>query len=95
MELEISNVLKVAVHFSFFVLSLSLFLGLYRLLTGPTLPDRIVVMDLIASVSIGMIITYIIATGQTVFLNVAVAIAIFVFLGNIAFAIYLTRRYKK
>jgi multicomponent Na+:H+ antiporter subunit F len=92
MDLQNAPVLTFAIYFSFFALTLSLFAGLYRLLTGPTLPDRIVVMDLIASVSIGLILTYIMATGQTVYLNVAVAIALIVFMGNIAFAKYLTRR---
>ncbi len=95
MELQITPVLTYAIYISFFSLTISLFLGLYRLLTGPTLPDRIVVMDLIASLSIGLIATYIIATGQTVFLNVAVAIALLVFMGNIAFAKLLIRRMKK
>ncbi len=95
MELQITPVLTYAIYISFFSLTISLFLGLYRLLTGPTLPDRIVVMDLIASLSIVLIATYIIATGQTVFLNVAVAIALLVFMGNIAFAKLLIRRMKK
>lgn len=95
MELQTSLILTFAINFSFFSLTVSLFLGLYRLLTGPTLPDRIVVMDLVASLSIGFIITYIMSTGQTVFLNVAVAIALLVFMSNVAFAKYLIRRIKK
>jgi multicomponent Na+:H+ antiporter subunit F len=90
-----SPVLTVAIYISFFSLTVSLFMGLYRLLIGPTLPDRIVVMDLVASLSIGLIVTYILATGETVFLNVAVAIALLVFMGNIAFAKYLYRRIIK
>jgi len=85
-------VLSFAVYFSFFCLTVSLFAGLYRLLTGPSLPDRIVVMDLIASLVIGLIAAYIMLTGQTVFLNVAVVIALLVFMGNIAFAKYLHKR---
>ena len=91
-HLEAYPVLSFAVYFSFFCLTVSLFAGLYRLLTGPSLPDRIVVMDLIASLVIGLIATYIMLTGQTVYLNVAVVIALLVFMGNIAFAKYLHRR---
>ena len=92
MSLEGYPVLAFAVNLSFASLTISLFAGLYRLLTGPTLPDRMVVMDLIASVVIGLILTYIMFTGQTVYLNVAVVIALLVFMGNIAFAKYLNRR---
>ncbi len=87
-------ILYFAVFFSFTALTIALFAGLYRLLTGPTLPDRMVVMDLVASLVIGLIITYIMLTGQTVLLNVAVIIALLVFMGTIAFAKFLTRRMK-
>jgi multicomponent Na+:H+ antiporter subunit F len=95
MENITSPVLTVAVYISFLSLTLALFMGMYRLLVGPTLPDRIVVMDLVASLSIGLIATYIMYTGQTVFLNVAVAIALLVFMGNVAFAKFLIRRIKR
>ncbi len=85
-------VLYYAVYISFACLTIGLFAGLYRLLMGPTLPDRIVVMDLIASLVIGLLITYIMLSGQTVYLNVAVVIALLVFMGTIAFARYLRRR---
>ncbi|TVR42998.1 MAG: pH regulation protein F [Bacteroidia bacterium] len=91
-SLEAYPILNFAVYFSFACLTVSLFAGLYRLLAGPSLPDRIVVMDLVASLVIGLIITYIMLTGQPVYLNVAVIIALLVFMGNIAFAKYLKRR---
>ena len=90
--LESYPVLNFAVYFSFFCLTVSLFAGLYRLMMGPSLPDRIVVMDLVASLVIGLIATYIMLTGQTVYLNVAVVIALLVFMGNIACAKYLYKR---
>ena len=88
-------VLNFAIYFSFACLTISLFAGLYRLLTGPSLPDRIVVMDLVASLVIGLIITYIMLTEKPVYLNVAVIIALLVFMGNIAFAKYLKRRIEQ
>ncbi len=88
-------VLNFAIYFSFACLTISLFAGLYRLLTGPSLPDRIVVMDLVASLVIGLIITYSMLTGRPVYLNVAVIIALLVFMGNIAFAKYLKRRIEQ
>ncbi len=92
---ETFPVLNFAVYFSFACLTIALFAGLYRLLTGPSLPDRIVVMDLIASLVIGLIATYIMLSGQTVYLNVAVVIALLVFMGTIAFAKYLDKMLKR
>lgn len=95
MSLENHPILTIAVYISFACLTISLFACLYRLLIGPSLPDRMAVMDLIASLVIGLILTYIMQTGQTVYLNVAVVIALLVFMGNIAFAKYLKKRIEK
>ena len=80
-----------AVFISTIFLTVSLFLGLYRLLTGPTLPDRIIVLDLFASVVMGFGLIYVVQTGKTVYLNVVVIIALLVFMSNIAFAKYLKK----
>jgi multicomponent Na+:H+ antiporter subunit F len=85
-------ILYVAIHFSFACLVIALFLGVYRLLAGPTLPDRIVVLDLLAFVVIGLILVFIVQFGQTVYLNVAVIIALLVFMSTVAFAKYLKKR---
>lgn len=91
-ELQDFPVLSFAVDFSFAALTIAMFAGLYRLIAGPTLPDRMAVLDLVASLVIGLIITYIMLTGKTVLLNVAVVIALLVFMSNTAFAKFLKRR---
>ncbi len=80
-----------ALHFAFVCLSLAYFAALYRLLKGPTIPDRIIVVDLVASATIGIILTFIILTGKTIYINVALIIALIVFMGNVAFAKYLKK----
>ncbi|ADI38671.1 multiple resistance and pH homeostasis system, subunit F [Waddlia chondrophila WSU 86-1044] len=86
------NFFPFAVFFSSACLTLSLFLGMYQLLTGPTLPDRIVVLDLVASLVMGLIIVYAAKTGETVYLNAVVVIALLSYMSNIAFAKYLRRQ---
>lgn len=81
-----------AIYLSGIFLTISLFLGMYRLLTGPTLPDRIVVLDLIASLVMAFALVFVLQTGHTVYLNVVVIIALLVFMTNIAFAKYLKRQ---
>jgi multicomponent Na+:H+ antiporter subunit F len=80
-----------ALHFALVCLSLAYFAALYRLLKGPTIPDRIIVIDLVASATIGIILTFIILTGKTIYINVALVIALIVFMGNVAFAKYLKK----
>ncbi len=70
----------------------ALFLAFGRLVRGPSLPDRVVALDLMAVLTAGMICVYAIDTDQRVFLDVAIILALIVFLGTIAFARYLERR---
>jgi multicomponent Na+:H+ antiporter subunit F len=73
------------------LLSSALFLGFYRLARGPSLPDRVVALDLIGTISVGFIGVYSIMTNQPVFMDVAIVLALIAFLGTVAFARYLEK----
>lgn len=64
----------------------SFILALIRLLSGPSLPDRVIALDLMAFIMIAFIIVYAVYTGQPVFINVALALGLVAFIGTIAFA---------
>jgi multicomponent Na+:H+ antiporter subunit F len=74
------------------VLTVAVALAFVRLVRGPSLPDRIVALDLIGVLSIGVIAVYAIASGETVYLDVAAVVALISFLGTIAFAYYVEKR---
>ena len=76
----------------FLFLSLSLFLAFLRLVLGPTLPDRVVALDLMATLSMGIITMYAVITGQVIFLDVAIVLALIAFLGTVAFARFIDKR---
>jgi multicomponent Na+:H+ antiporter subunit F len=63
-----------------------------RLLRGPTLPSRVVALDMMSVLGIGMIVVYAVVTGQPVFVDVAGVLALVSFLGTVAFAAYVERR---
>ena len=71
---------------------LAMFLTFVRLVRGPTLPDRVVALDLIGVLAVGMIAAYAVATDQPVLLDPAAVLALVGFLGTVAFARYLARR---
>lgn len=73
------------------ILALALVLCFIRLCLGPTLPDRIVAMDLLAIVTVGIIVTGAAGSGQRAFLDVAIMIALVGFLGTIAYAWYVEK----
>ncbi|NIQ92146.1 MAG: cation:proton antiporter [Deltaproteobacteria bacterium] len=76
------------------LLALAAVLGFVRLLRGPSLPDRVVAFDLLATVAVGISAVYAMAHDQPVFLDVAVVIALISFVGTVAFARYIEERLK-
>lgn len=76
----------------FAILCAALLLAFVRLVKGPTVADRVVALDLLAVISVGVIIVYDVATELPVFLDAAIVLALVGFAGTIAFARYLERR---
>lgn len=76
------------------LLALAALLGFVRLLRGPSLPDRVVAFDLLATLAVGISAVYSMAHDQPVFLDVAVVIALISFVGTVAFARYIEERLK-
>ena len=63
-----------------------------RLARGPSLPDRVIALDLISVLAMGFIVVYAVRFNQPNFLDVAIILALISFVGTIAFAYYLERR---
>jgi multicomponent Na+:H+ antiporter subunit F len=84
--------LTLIINFVYFLLGIAMFITLGRLVRGPSLPDRVVALDLIAALVVAVICTYAIGTEQKVFLDVAIVLALITFLGTVAFAQYVERR---
>ncbi len=76
----------------FVMLTAAFALAFLRLVLGPSLPDRVVALDLIAVIAVGLITVYAIDLDQRVFLEVGVVVALIAFLGTVAFAQYVERR---
>jgi len=76
------------------VLCASMLVTVYRVVKGPTLPDRVIALDLLGTFLVGSICIFVIQTHQPEVLMVAVLMGIILFLGTAAFAKYLERRAK-
>ncbi len=74
-------------------LVLGLFLAFTRLVKGPTVPDRVVALDLIATLLVGLIAVNSIQTGSEIFLYVAMVVALFSFIGTLGFCWYLQQEH--
>ncbi len=74
------------------LLGVALLLAFVRLARGPSLPDRVVALDVVATVMVGMTGLYAVAESEPVFLRVAMIVALVNFIGTVAFAYYLRIR---
>lgn len=85
-------ILQTTIHYIVIPLLCGAFiLGFVRLVIGPTLPDRIMAFELVATSSAGIIVAYAVASGVALLIDVASVWAIISFLSVIAFAYYIER----
>jgi multicomponent Na+:H+ antiporter subunit F len=62
-----------------------------RLVKGPSLPDRVIAIDLIGVLMVCLLVLMAGSTGQDAFLDVAMVVALISFVGTVAYARYIER----
>ena len=86
------DVLQLGTTTTLVILTLALLLTIIRLIRGPTLPDRILALDLITSLSIGFITAVAIRTGFTLYLDIAISMGLVGFLSTVALARFVLKQ---
>jgi multicomponent Na+:H+ antiporter subunit F len=81
-----------ACWFGLACLTLALLLSIVRLIRGPTLPDRILALDLITTLALGFIVLVAILTRFYLYLDIAIALGLVGFLSTVALARYVLKR---
>lgn len=74
------------------IMAISLIFPLIRLFKGPTLPDRVVALDQIAFIIVGIIICDVFYTRNEMLLDVVLTVSLLLVFGSMIIARYL---YKK
>ena len=87
----IAGVPDTIIEVALLALSIALLLTFVRIVRGPSLMDRVVALELIASLVAGMVAVYAIGTDDPALLDVAIVLALVAFLGAVAFARYAER----
>lgn len=77
--------------FALTVLPVAAVLTFVRLVKGPTLPDRVIAIDLIGVLLVCLLVVVGGATAQQAFLDVAMVVALISFVGTVAYARYIER----
>lgn len=86
--------LYLATTLSLGILTLAFLLVIYRIVVGPTLPDRILALDMLIAVVIGYIAVIAIRTGFMLYVDIAIALGLVGFLSTVAFARFVLQRWK-
>ena len=76
---------------SVFILSLSTLATLYRVLRGPSMPDRVIALDTIGINLIAIVAVISVMLKTQAYLEIILLIGILAFLGTIAFSKYMER----
>ncbi len=90
--IEDGSLLGWAIDIAFLLLVAAMILGFLRLALGPSLPDRVVALDLITILAVAISALFAIVSGESAFLDVAIALALVAFLATVAFARFAERR---
>ncbi len=80
------TVISVASTIALFLICAAFFLAAWRVIRGPTLPDRIVALDMLVAIAIGFIAVIAIRTGFNLYIDIAIALGLVGFLATVAFA---------
>ncbi len=84
--------LELCISFGLGLLSLALVLTVIRVLRGPTLPDRILALDMLVAIAIGFIALLGLQSGFHYHVDIAIALGLVGFLATVAFARFVMTR---
>jgi multicomponent Na+:H+ antiporter subunit F len=86
--------LDICVAISIGLLIFSLILCSFRIARGPTLPDRVLGLDMLTSVGIGYVAVIALRTGFQFYVDIAIALALVGFLATVALARFILQRWS-
>lgn len=73
------------------MLAVAIAITFIRLMLGPTMVNRVVALDLMAILVVGMMASEAVRSGEHALLDVAVVVGITAFIGTVAFAVLIDR----
>lgn len=83
--------IAIAIHIAFVLVSAALALNAWRLLKGPSAPDRILALDTLYINTIALLVLFGIHIDNAIYFEAALLIALMGFVGTVAMCKYLLR----
>jgi len=81
-----------SIYVAITIISASMLLTLVRFIKGPSLPDRVISLDVFSANLLGVLALYSIVSDEKTYLNVAMTMALVAFVGTMSFAYYLVQK---
>jgi len=79
------------IELALLALAVSLLIAFYRIVRGPSLIDRVVALELTATIVAGIVAVFAIGIDEPAIIDVAIALALVAFISAVAFARYAER----
>lgn len=83
--------LTLSINIVFVALAIAMALTFYRLIKGPSAPDRILALDTLYVSAVALLVVLGIKDGSSIFFEAALLIALMGFVGTVALSRYLAR----
>lgn len=87
-----STLFNITLLIIFGMLLLAFVLAFIRMIKGPDISDRIVAMDLIASVTMAFILSYGVLVNKAIYFDIVIVISLISFIGTVAVSTYLKQK---
>jgi multicomponent Na+:H+ antiporter subunit F len=85
------KMIDVVCHIVMLMLIVSFGAAFVRVVIGPSLPDRVVALDIAATIVVALILTHCVQTGSAYYIPAAISIALLSFVGTVALALYIRK----
>ena len=90
--MSVADVVSLSTMIALVMLTLAMLIAVVRVVIGPTLADRVLALDLLTVLAMGFVGAIAIRTGLTLYLDIAITLALLGFLATVAFARYMLSR---
>ncbi len=80
------QILTLSIWFALIALPIAFVMTVVRVIVGPSLPDRVVALDMLVAIAIGFLAVVALKTGFHLYIDIAMALGLVGFLATIAFA---------
>lgn len=90
-----TTLLNIFLVLSSLCLALAALLTIIRILRGPSTANRVVGLDLLNSIAVGLVVIFSIWRNQSIYLDIILGFVLVIFLGTVAYAQYIGSKEKE